>query len=60
MQLSEGLLALLGQGSSCYLATSMPDGSPQLTQTWVDTGSLDIFEELAGIIRSTAAGLPTR
>ncbi len=23
--------------STCYIATTMPDGSPQLTQTWVDT-----------------------
>jgi hypothetical protein len=35
--LPEGLLALLSRPSACYLATSMPDGSPQLTQTWVDT-----------------------
>ncbi|MGP8296869.1 PPOX class F420-dependent oxidoreductase [Streptomyces inhibens] len=31
------LLTLLRRPSICYLATSMPDGSPQLTQTWVDT-----------------------
>ncbi|WP_392544022.1 PPOX class F420-dependent oxidoreductase [Oryzobacter telluris] len=31
------LLALLKGTSTCYLATTMPDGSPQLTQTWVDT-----------------------
>lgn len=31
------LLALLKGRSTCYLATTMPDGSPQLTQTWVDT-----------------------
>lgn len=37
MELSEELLALLRRPSICYLATSMPDGSPQLTQTWVDT-----------------------
>ncbi|MGH3389269.1 MAG: TIGR03618 family F420-dependent PPOX class oxidoreductase [Actinomadura sp.] len=37
MELSEELLALLQRPSICYLATSMPDGSPQLTQTWVDT-----------------------
>ncbi len=35
--LPEDLLTLLRQPSICYLATSMPDGSPQLTQTWVDT-----------------------
>lgn len=37
MKLTEGLLALLRQPSICYIATSMADGSPQLTQTWVDT-----------------------
>jgi PPOX class probable F420-dependent enzyme len=37
MQLPEGLLTLLGAPSPCYLATLMPDGAPQLTQTWVDT-----------------------
>ncbi len=37
MQLSEELLALLRRPSTCYIATTMPDGSPQLTQTWVDT-----------------------
>ncbi len=37
MKLPADLLALLHQPSPCYLATTMPDGSPQLTQTWVDT-----------------------
>ncbi len=37
MQLTDDLLALLRQPSPCYLATSMRDGSPQVTQTWVDT-----------------------
>jgi PPOX class probable F420-dependent enzyme len=37
MELSDGLVALLRQPSPCFLATTMPDGSPQLTQTWVDT-----------------------
>ena len=37
MTLSEDVLALLRQASPCYLATSMPDGSPQVTQVWVDT-----------------------
>ncbi|MYS22681.1 PPOX class probable F420-dependent enzyme [Streptomyces sp. DvalAA-14] len=31
------LLALLNRPSPCFIATTMPDGSPQLTQTWVDT-----------------------
>jgi PPOX class probable F420-dependent enzyme len=37
MTLTEPLLKLLRAPSTCYLATIMPDGSPQLTQTWVDT-----------------------
>ena len=37
MNLPEGLIALLRQPSPCFLATVMPDGSPQMTQTWVDT-----------------------
>jgi PPOX class probable F420-dependent enzyme len=37
VKLPEDLLALLREPSTCYLATSMADGSPQLTQTWVDT-----------------------
>ena len=37
MTLSEDVLTLLRRPSLCYLATSMPDGSPQVTQVWVDT-----------------------
>lgn len=36
-RLPRELLDLLRSPSTCYLATTMPDGSPQLTQTWVDT-----------------------
>jgi PPOX class probable F420-dependent enzyme len=35
--LPPGLLDLLGKASPCFIATTMPDGSPQLTQTWVGT-----------------------
>jgi PPOX class probable F420-dependent enzyme len=31
------LLDLLRRPSLCFVATIMPDGSPQLTQTWVTT-----------------------
>src|SRR4029453_3915532 len=31
------VLSLLRQPSLCFLATSMADGSPQVTQVWVDT-----------------------
>ena len=37
MEMPEGLLALLRAPSPCFIATTMPEGSPQLTQTWVDT-----------------------
>jgi PPOX class probable F420-dependent enzyme len=37
VKLTDDLIDLLRLPSLCYLATTMPDGSPQLTQTWVDT-----------------------
>jgi PPOX class probable F420-dependent enzyme len=37
MALSEKLVELLRSPALCYVATTMPDGSPQITQTWVDT-----------------------
>jgi PPOX class probable F420-dependent enzyme len=37
------LIALLQQASPCYVATTMPDGSPQVTQTWVDTDGSHIL-----------------
>lgn len=41
--LPDELVALLRRPSTCYLATLMPDGSPQLTQTWVDTDGENIL-----------------
>ena len=35
--LPDDLLALLRQPSPCFIATTMADGSPHLTETWVDT-----------------------
>lgn len=43
MTLSPDLTALLRAPSTCYLATTMPDGSPQITQTWVDTDGTHIL-----------------
>jgi PPOX class probable F420-dependent enzyme len=43
VDLPEGLIALLRQPSPCFLATVMPDGSPQLTQTWVDTDGAHVI-----------------
>ncbi len=37
MNLPEGLVSLLHQPSLCFLTTLMPDGAPQMTQTWVNT-----------------------
>jgi PPOX class probable F420-dependent enzyme len=49
VHLPDGLLALLSQPSPCYLSTVMPDGSPQLTQTWVDTdGEHILVNSVAG------------
>jgi PPOX class probable F420-dependent enzyme len=42
-ELPERLAALLERPSPCLLATVNPDGSPQLTQTWVDTDSQHIL-----------------
>ena len=43
MDLPEGLTALLRQASPCFLTTLMPDGSPQLTETWVDTDGAHVI-----------------
>ena len=49
VELPDGLLALLHQPSLCYVSTLMPDGSPQLTQTWVDTdGEHVLINSVAG------------
>ena len=37
MTLPVDLVSLLQRPSLCYITTLMPDGSPQITQTWVDT-----------------------
>jgi PPOX class probable F420-dependent enzyme len=37
MNLPDELLRLLRAPSPCFVSTLMPDGSPQLTETWVDT-----------------------
>ena len=62
--LPEGLLALLRAASPCFLATTMPDGSPQLTQTWVDTdgehvlvNSVEGFQKVRNIERDPRVAL---
>jgi PPOX class probable F420-dependent enzyme len=37
MKLTDDHLALLRQPSICFLSTTMADGSPQVTEVWVDT-----------------------
>ena len=52
MKLSEELLALLRQPSICYIATTMADGSPQITQTWVDTdGEHVLINSVQGYVK---------
>lgn len=36
MPLDTELLTMLRGKALCFLATTMPDGSPQVTETWVD------------------------
>ncbi len=53
MHLSDRLLTLLRRPSTCYVATLMPDGSPQLTQTWVDTdGEHIIINSVEGHVKT--------
>lgn len=40
--LPAGLLELLNRPSPCFVATLMPDGAPQLTQTWVTTDGTNV------------------
>jgi len=52
VKLTDDLLALLRQPSICYIATTMADGSPQLTQTWVDTdGEHVLINSVQGFLK---------
>ena len=58
MKLPDALIDLLRKPAICYLATTMPKGSPQLTQTWVDTdgehiiiNTVEGFQKLRNIAR---------
>ena len=64
MELPDALLDLLRKPSLCFLATTMPDGSPQLTETWVDTDGSHIlvntvqgFQKLRNIERDPRVAL---
>jgi PPOX class probable F420-dependent enzyme len=41
--LSPDLQKLLNEAAYCQVATLMPDGSPQISQTWVDTDGTHIL-----------------
>jgi PPOX class probable F420-dependent enzyme len=50
--LPAALLKLLRRPSTCYVATTMADGSPQLTQTWVDTdGERILINSVQGFLK---------
>jgi PPOX class probable F420-dependent enzyme len=41
--ISPGFRKLLEEPSFCQVATTMPDGAPQITQVWVDTDGENIL-----------------
>ena len=47
VSLSPGFQQLLREPAYCQLATLMPDGSPQITQVWVDTDGEHILVNTA-------------
>ena len=46
--ISPGFLKLLREAAFCQLATLMPDGSPQITQVWVETDGEHIDQHHRG------------
>jgi PPOX class probable F420-dependent enzyme len=64
VELPQDLLDLLRRPSPCFLATLMPDGAPQLTQTWVDTdgehilvNTVDGFRKVRNVERDPRVAL---
>jgi PPOX class probable F420-dependent enzyme len=52
MTLPDSLLDLLRKPSPCFLSTIMADGSPQVTETWVDTdGENVIINTVVGFVK---------
>jgi len=43
VQLTAGMQTLLKEKAYCQIATLMPDGSPRITETWVDTDGQHIL-----------------
>lgn len=48
MSLTDELQSLLHRPSSCFVTTLMPDGSPQVTQTWGDTDGEHVLINIVG------------
>ena len=52
MDLTDDLKTLLKQRAICFIATTMPDGSPQLTETWADTdGTHVLINTVEGFVK---------
>lgn len=51
--LPDDLTALLRRPAICFIATTNPDGSPQLTQTWVDTDGAHVVVNTVEGFRKT-------
>src|SRR5690348_15128586 len=52
MSLSDDVIALLHKPSICFLVTLMSDGSPQVTETWVDTdGEYVVINTVQGYLK---------
>ncbi|WP_411699040.1 PPOX class F420-dependent oxidoreductase [Conyzicola sp.] len=52
MPLPAALLDLLRKPSPCFLSTIMADGSPQVTETWVDTdGEHVLINSVVGYVK---------
>ncbi|RFA15902.1 PPOX class F420-dependent enzyme [Subtercola boreus] len=52
MILPDDLIDLLRKPSPCFLSTIMADGSPQVTETWVDTdGEHIIINTVVGYVK---------
>ncbi len=52
MDLPPALLELLRSPAPCFIATLMPDGGPQMTETWVDV------DDRGRILVNTVVGVP--
>ena len=61
MDLPDELVALLREASICFVTTLMPDGSPQITETWVDTdGKYILINTVRGFQKVRNAGRDPR